>query len=336
MRTSGKIFPALLVLFMLASAVAAQNDCSAMVEAALAATDAACSTVGRNQACYGSAPLEAESTENTAEFTFAAAGDLVDLNQLAVLRSAALDADSGAWGIALLRVQANLPEMTPEQNMTMVVFGDVEVTNAGTDAQVLTAVANTGANVRQLPRENGELMGSLTSGASVNVVGRLSDGSWLQIEFPADSGQSGWVLASLLTVAGDVDSLNVVDPNVPQYRPMQAFYFRSGIGDAACAEAPQSGILIQTPEAAGRVLLSINDVNIRIGSTAFLQAVPGGALYINLLEGTALVEAGESIVFVPEGTRARVRLNNEGRATGTPIGPDPYDDHAMAVLPISL
>ena len=29
---------------------------------------------------------------------------------------------------------------------------------------------------------------------------------------------------------------------------MQAFYFRSGIGDAPCAEAPNSGILIQTPE----------------------------------------------------------------------------------------
>jgi hypothetical protein len=128
----------------------------------------------------------------------------------------------------------------------------------------------------------------------------------------------------------------VVDSAVPLYGPMQAFYFASAIGDAACAEAPESGILIQTPADADGVTLAINDTEITLGSTAFLQAERDGFMYVNLIEGTAFARNRFGFAFAPQGTRLRVELDDELHAVGAPQGPEPYDNDVMEPLPISL
>jgi len=112
---------------------------------------------------------------------------------------------------------------------------------------------------------------------------------------------------------------------------MQAFTFRSGIGDAPCEGAPDSGILIQTPEGAGEITLTANGVNITLASTIYLQAQPGGeSLVVNALEGHVMVEDQ----VVPPGSRVHVPLDDELRATGPPSQPEPYDDAIVAVLPV--
>ena len=79
-----------------------------------------------------------------------------------------------------------------------------------------------------------------------------------------------------MTPASDVSALNVVDSTDAEipFKPMQAFYFKTGITQTSCAEAPQDGILIQTPEGAGQINIRANDVDIQLGSTAYLQAQP--------------------------------------------------------------
>ena len=42
-----------------------------------------------------------------------------------------MNASTGAWGVALMRIQANLPDTLPGQNVTMLIFGDVQIQNAG-------------------------------------------------------------------------------------------------------------------------------------------------------------------------------------------------------------
>ncbi|MBL8164107.1 MAG: hypothetical protein JNJ61_19115, partial [Anaerolineae bacterium] len=214
----------LLVLLISVSVAAAQGQqCGELVEQAITAVQDACADTGRNQACYGNVALEASPREGVEDFVFDQQGDLVDVSDIDTLTLSSLDEVAGEWGVALLRIQANIPDTLPGQNVTFLLFGDVELQNA-------------------------------------------------------------------------VDAENSDDAELT---PMQAFYFRSGLDDSACAEAPSSGILIQTPEGAGTITLRANDVEISLGSTAYFQAEAGDAMTVSVVEGEAQVTADGETVTVP-------------------------------------
>jgi hypothetical protein len=105
----------------------------------------------------------------------------------------------------------------------------------------------------------------------------------------------------------------------------QSFYFRTGIGDAICVDSPHSGIKIQTPEGMGEITLSLNEVNISLGSTAYLQAQAGGDMRVNVIEGQARVEAfGEEQIAVTN-MRIDVPLGEDLTSTGPPNPPQMCD-----------
>jgi hypothetical protein len=116
---------------------------------------------------------------------------------------------------------------------------------------------------------------------------------------------------------------------------MQAFYFKSGIGDAPCEEAPDSGILIQTPEGAGQINMTVNEVDIQLGSTAYLQAQAGGEMAVNVVEHQVTVTADGTTRIVPAGSRVRVPLDANLAANGPPSEPEPYNNADLAALPVS-
>lgn len=303
---------ALAVVFLAARVLAQSADCPVF---AIEAVRAACADTSRNMACYGAGDISAETTAGV-EAVFAQAGDTTDLHTLRALTI--------NGGIAVLRVQANFADAAPQENVTLIGYGDITLTNLGAaDAPVtLPITARTGANIRALPRENAEIRGSLRLAQAATAIGRLSDSSWLLIDAPA---ASGWVLATLVNVEGDVATLNVVDPNVPQYGPMQALALRSG----ECG-----GLLMQTPAFSGRALLSVNAVNLRLDSTLLLQA--DDELRLTLLSGSVLAEAEGAYQFVAAGTQARVPLNAEGRAAGALLPLEPYDQDILVHAPLSL
>lgn len=138
-----------------------------------------------------------------------------------------------------------------------------------------------------------------------------------------------------LVLFGNVQIANAAQENA-QFAPMQAFTFVSGANDRPCEEAPDSGIIIQTPAGQGEITLLINEVTIDLGSTAYLQAEPGAEMAINVVEGQAQVTVDGQGIVVPAGSRARVPLNEEGTASGQPQGPEPYDDTMFQFLPITL
>ncbi len=79
------------------------------------------------------------------------------------------------------------------------------------------AVVNANANVRVGPGLTyGLVAGGLNQGTQVQVTGRNSDTSWLQILMPAD-GREGWIFATLLDLNAslDVSSLEVVAVDPP-------------------------------------------------------------------------------------------------------------------------
>ncbi len=312
------------------------EDCPTLVDLALATTDEVCALTGRNEACYGHVWIDAEPAETTGDIQFEQAGDIIDVAALQQLRLSTMDTADDTWGIALMRIQANLPDALPGQNVTLVLFGDVTIDNAGEESPWLEVTATANSNVRAQPSTGSRIVDRLSESDTARADGRLSDSSWLRIRLA--EGGWGWVSADLLSSTGDSATLPVVDPaaDTPSYGPMQAFYLQTGLGDAPCAPAPPSGLLLQTPTNEEPIELLVNDVSIRLSSTAFLQAVADDLLYVYLLEGRATVEAfGQERTLIP-GSRVTVPIDADLHASGPPNPPEPYAETVVQALPTSL
>lgn len=235
----------LLCALLSVTLVAAQSStCPDIVEAAMNAVDELCADTGRNQACYGNVQLSAEPQSGASDFRFESVGDIADLSELSILELSPMDTDAGVWGVALMQVQADIPDTLPGQNVTFILFGDVTIENAAGDDQT----------------------------------------------------------------------------------PMQAFYLRTGIGDAACDEAPESGLLVQTPDGVEEVSFNVNGTDVQVGSTVLFQAVPDDEMIVTSVEGTAILNfEGEGYPAVA-GTRLRLPINAHLLPIGRPELPEAYEE----------
>jgi hypothetical protein len=331
---------------------AAQAECPAIVQQALAATDTACADTGRNQACYGNIDLSAVPQEGVTDFVFSQPGDLVDVTGVQTLTLAPLDEQGDTWGVALMRIQANLPDTLPGQNVTFLLFGDVEIQNAVDPNQSVQTTAPLGVTLDVTISSPTPLLESITgdtglpelldAGTQVVADGQAAFGQMLHVTL-AD-GRAGWIPAAMVQVDGDVTTLPEfsLDGEPPAANadapvaltPMQAFYFKTGLNDSPCTEAPDSGILIQTPEGAGKIDLVVNDVKVSLGSTGYFQAQPGAEMTISVVEGEAEVESDGVTVTVPAGMQTGIPVDDELHASGAPEEPQPYDE--LGALPISV
>jgi hypothetical protein len=164
-RWRNLIWPCLLILSVtpaLATFVAAV--CPALVQQALDTTNEVCMATGRNQACYGHAQLEAQGHPGATAFTFDTAGDMIDVTDMQSLHLSPLQLESGDWGVALMRLQANLPS-SQTKDLTLLTFGDVSINNA---VQLPTRIDVTVAgddfvNVRGLPNVEASAIGVLSA-----------------------------------------------------------------------------------------------------------------------------------------------------------------------------
>lgn len=216
------------------------QSCGEMVRMALESAGEICATVERNQICYGNLSGSLVPRNLSADLEWNTAGDTVNLADIASVTLSPMLPEAQQWGVAVMQVQASLPDVQAGQNVTMLLFGDVTVGDQATD---------------------------------------------------------------------------------PAAKPMQAFYFKPGLGQTECAEAPANGIMIQTPTGVGLVELTINGVNVSLGSTAILTSPPtetGSKMRITLLEGRGLIEAnGVKRIIVP-GSMRDLTFDDEGELVGEP------------------
>lgn len=356
----------------------AAATCPNMVKKALTTVSGRCNNTARNNACYGNGSLEVEAQQGVTDFKFSNPGDKAQLTTIRSLKLGALDTAAQTWGIALLRLQANLPDTVRGQNVTMLMFGDVEITDnaqaasltqATIEGATLTPLAATvvANDTEQAPTRLAEQTklwepararetvraGTVqaqadnrdaTSQARAEQQNPTQQARATVQDATADTratNQSGTAKAraTLLTENQQTRVANIratqnVPPSPTVYKPMQAFYFRSGIGDVACNEAPRDGMLIQSPQGPYRITLSINDVKIELGSTAFFQAQAGAHLIVSTLEGTATASSFGVTEAAVAGQRVRIPLDANLRASGPPLPPEPYNDADMAALPV--
>ncbi len=117
-----------------------QADCPTIVQKAIDMVSAECSSVGRNRLCYGNNTLHVQFRAGAPVVSFQNPGDQLDVTQISQLTLSSLDTASGSWGVAEMKIKADLPAANPTQNVTMILFGDVQLTDG-------TANANTAATV---------------------------------------------------------------------------------------------------------------------------------------------------------------------------------------------
>jgi len=212
----------------------------------------------------------------------------------------------------------------------MIVFGDATLEPQVTLTLSITA---NGANVRKTPSKNGAVVGSLPAGTTLKADGRLEDNSWVRVTL--EDGKIGWINTGVSSVEGDVSSLKVrTEDDVAASAGASAFYFKGGVGSSACGDVPREGLMIQTPSDAGAVELTINNIKLSLGSTAYLQFLDGNEIAVNLLEGNALVTAQDGTSRVFAGSRVRVPLNENFVPSDKPTRAEPYED--LGTLPLLL
>jgi hypothetical protein len=330
----------LLVLFlMLPTWVHAQsNTCPMIVQTAITLTRQRCEPTEINQICYGHLVLDAQPRTGLVEFGFNEPGDIVDVIEVQSLRLSALDAATGRWGVVRIQLEASLvASLNTAPEVQILLFGDAELNDA---SRFLPGQTQQAAVVRQQPTTESSVLASLDPGDEITANGRLADNSWLRINLARNNG---WIRADLVNLLGDITTLSIITSENPaenemlaQFGPMQAFYFRSGVDDAPCAEAPNSGLLIQTPEGVASISIWLDEVVIQLDATAFIQAQPDGNLTINVLDGMAQVSAQGDTRTAISGMQITVPLDENLAARNVPGDPAPYDPADVQALPLVL
>ncbi len=124
------------------SSISEAELCETLVYDTLEDVQQVCQGVGRNQACLGNLSASAVPAANISPNTtvsFEAIGDIVNLFDVESFQLSPFNTSNNDWGVALLSVQADIPDSLPGQNVTMLLFGDVSVTNlTSTNPDVLT------------------------------------------------------------------------------------------------------------------------------------------------------------------------------------------------------
>lgn len=316
------------------------NTCPMIVQTAINLTNQRCQPTALNQICYGHLVLDAQPRTGLMDFGFSEPGDIVDVVEVQSLRLSALDTETGRWGVVRMQIEANLAENvdTPPE-VQILLFGDAELNDA---SQFLPGRTRTAAIIRQRPDTSSPPLTSLEAGDELTANGRLPDSSWLRINL---GRSNGWIRADLVNLQGDINTLSAITREaanqaenelLAQFGPMQAFYFSSGVNDAPCAEAPNSGLLIQTPEGVASISIWLDEVVIQLDATAFIQAQPDGNLVINVLDGTAQVSAQGETRTVVSGMAVSVPLDEALAASDVPDNPIPFNPADLQSLPLTL
>jgi Bacterial SH3 domain len=284
-----KLFPLLFLLpltLAVASSALQDDACSAFLEQALHDLGQNCDALDRNSACYGYNKLGATFTEAEPDDYFSKVSDRTPLNIVDTLNSSPLDTTHNIWGVAVMKVQANVPNSLPGQAVTFVLLGDTQVRNdvspteAFTPADPVDVTTIGNVNIRSAPSTKANVVGSVTDGTALQADGRSQDGQWLRVlfqEVPA------WVNVSLVKAPDEVNSLPTITEALRT--PMQAFYVTTGVGSSSCHQAPDV-LMIQGPNTM-RVNLTINGADVQIGSTIVIRSL--SSTYGDLLNDEELV-----------------------------------------------
>lgn len=329
----GVLLAGMLIVFGMIprAGLAQQGDsaCPALVELALSQLGNNCSNLSRNSACYGYNKVDATFAEGVNGDLFARPADRAELATLETVRTAPLDLGLGQWGIAILNVQANVPDTLPGQAVTFLLLGDTAVENAVDTSGVAEPVAVITQDATSLftePDTASEVQAQIPSGSVLQAT-QLSRNSLFIWVLNGDT--PGWISRKSVNDNSAIDGLPVSSEPAPAApSPMQSFYFRTSPAGTTCNQTP-SVLAIQSPENI-KVDLTANGADIQLGSLITLEIIDaGGAMRLTTIHGEAVLNLGQpDEIHVPGGFTtthcldAADNLGQDGAANDQEIGDD--------------
>ncbi len=136
---------AVLILTAIHVSAFAQEQCPPYVQQAIAQLNTSCVDTERNTACYANGNIAVVPQPNVRIEAFNAAGDKVTLTAIESMTLSAFEPSENLWGLSVLKVQANIPDTLPGQNVTILLAGDTQITNDGTAMEAFTFVNGIGS-----------------------------------------------------------------------------------------------------------------------------------------------------------------------------------------------
>lgn len=303
------------------------DTCETVVKQALAEVGDACTDLSRNSACYGYNRLRPIfNTEVESDF-FTQQADQTDISKLLSLQTSPLDTETGEWGIAVLNLQANLPDTLPGQSLRFILLGDVNVRNdvppiegaATREPIVLHTV--TAADIYTAPDSDAEVVTSVQAGDELIGDQISDDAEWVRVII--DDTTFGWLPQAFIEELNSTADLPTTS-SLP-LAPMQAFHIQAAGNGVTCTESP-SMLVLQSPQHT-QVSITANGAEVTLGSTVAMWTTSDGRLVILTIDGLATVNGVE----IPAGYRADAPIDPTtkdviGDFTNLrPITPDEFD-----------
>jgi len=317
-----------LLLLLSASIIIGQetSNCPTSVLLAMSRTNSSCTDLDRNSLCYGNGIISVTSDATLNGFVQQGDRTSIDAINTITLTSAADD-----YSIASMVLQANLLNVQAGRRVTLLMYGDVNVTNHIDVLPQVTLIAKGLLNVRQTTQADGEVIIELPLRSNLTAIGVAEEDGWYRVLVP-NTDELGWVNQSLVNVDGDPTQLRVFDETTELLRPFQIMSIETTAGDAPCAGTPDSGVLIQTPNTDGTpVNMTINGMDFNILGTLLLQAQSDAVMRIFVINGQAEI-GGE---LIPPGAMTTVQLNEATIAVDLPTSAQPYVVGDLAGIPIN-
>jgi LysM repeat protein len=323
-------FTAFVVLIGLFSVVMAQQAedaaCPALVELALSQVGNNCGDLGRNSACYGFNQVEATFIDVVDTVPFDRPADRAELKVLQSLQTSPADLGLNQWGIAVLNIQADIPDTLPGQAVTFLLMGDTEIENAvppTSDQPPVTVITQKAAELRAGQGRESGILTTVPAGTVVNAVAMSEDGDLIRVI--TDVG-TGWLPRTALNKIPALNDLPILART--GQTPMQSFFFRTRPGGTDCVQTP-SLLAVRSPENL-KVELTANGATFRLGSLVVMRMSPeGDTMNMMVLEGEMVMNPDTpDEMRVPEGMMTShcmdepQDLGMDGEANDQMIGSD--------------
>lgn len=320
----------LLFALMPATTIAQQASdpfCQNFIDRAFSQTGNSCANLDSENACYAYGDVSVTFyqdgvTQIELEDVFTQISDRVvffDTEDLLTLESVAPDAfrrgltvDDTDWGMAVLRVRANLPQQLEQDTAVYIVFGGARIESGvfPEDALVLgnpvAVVANNATLFSSPPgldyMVQSEEIVTLGGASDFEADGQSADGQWVRVfyRYEREYGDrvTAWVSVDALSDADLVADLPVIAPDTRTH--MQSVYLTNVLTRPACEDLPPPSLLVQGPENIETDVF-VNDVPIRVTSTAFLQQISANRMRIAAVSGIVILfpETDDEIVLLP-------------------------------------
>ncbi|MGB7341628.1 MAG: SH3 domain-containing protein [Phototrophicaceae bacterium] len=321
-----------------------QSDvCPIGVQDSFTAVEILCSDVASGEACIGNGTVNATFGAEVAS-SFAQSNDRAQISNLDRIQLVS----GTTWTVIRAELGLSTTDGGDIAQATVFAYGNLTLTDTGRVAtgsvQNGTVIAERGMNVRRAPGNEGVVVWQLQGGQDIIVTGISADREWIRMVIPNEFAGTGWVYAPYISVEGGDETLAVVGVNspvpdfsAPEFTPGQSYELLSELPSENCdSDVPISGLLVQSPSSTPDALrLQINNAEIQINGTVFIQAQVGEVLRISVLEGEATVLANNSDVSAQADNRINVPLDINLVVNGAPQA-EAFDAAELANVPIRL